>query len=101
MNFTAQQIAETKAKCNGWKGFHNGGFLSCLLVMHNEDPEKLINADVLMTCLTNIGAGSQACIKESLRLHPATELPLGQVVPKGEAKIEEQYFPAGVSRTPL
>lgn len=39
----------------------------------------------------------QACIKESLRLHPATGLPLARVVPEGGATISETFFPAGVS----
>ena len=39
----------------------------------------------------------QACIKESLRLHPATGLPLARVVPDGGATISGTFFPAGVS----
>ncbi|KAH7133866.1 cytochrome P450 [Dactylonectria macrodidyma] len=37
----------------------------------------------------------QACIKEGLRLHPATGLPLARVVPEGGATISGQFFPAG------
>ena len=37
----------------------------------------------------------QAVMKESLRLHPATGLPLWRVVPKGGAEISQRYFPAG------
>ncbi|KAJ4193595.1 hypothetical protein NW755_003589 [Fusarium falciforme] len=37
----------------------------------------------------------QACIKESLRLHPATGLPLARVVPEGGATITGTFFPAG------
>lgn len=37
----------------------------------------------------------QACIKEALRVHPATGLPLWRVVPEGGAEICGQYFPAG------
>lgn len=39
----------------------------------------------------------QAVIKEALRLHPATGLPLERVVPKGGASISGQFFPEGVS----
>ncbi|KAH6681094.1 cytochrome P450 [Plectosphaerella plurivora] len=37
----------------------------------------------------------QAAIKEALRLHPATGLPLERVVPKGGATIAGQFFPEG------
>ncbi|WAO90086.1 Hypothetical protein NCS54_00749700 [Fusarium falciforme] len=37
----------------------------------------------------------QACIKEGLRLHPATGLPLARVVPQGGATISGTYFPQG------
>ena len=37
----------------------------------------------------------QAVIKEAMRLHPATGLPLWRVVPEGGADICGQYFPAG------
>ncbi|KIX01993.1 uncharacterized protein Z518_07932 [Rhinocladiella mackenziei CBS 650.93] len=36
----------------------------------------------------------QACIKEGLRLHPATGLPMVRVVPEGGASIAGRYFPA-------
>jgi cytochrome P450 len=38
----------------------------------------------------------QAVIKEALRLHPATGLPLGRVVPKGGAEIAGHFFPERV-----
>jgi len=38
----------------------------------------------------------QACIKEGLRVHPATGLPLARVVPKGGAIIAGTAFPEGV-----
>lgn len=38
-----------------------------------------------------------ACIKESLRLHPATGLPMARVVPEGGETISGKFFPAGVS----
>jgi cytochrome P450 len=37
----------------------------------------------------------QACIKEGLRIHPVTGLPLARVVPKEGAMISGRYFPAG------
>ncbi|SCO16221.1 related to pisatin demethylase cytochrome P450 [Fusarium fujikuroi] len=37
----------------------------------------------------------QAVIKETLRLHPATGLPLERVVPKGGATISGHFFPEG------
>ncbi|RKK10137.1 hypothetical protein BFJ65_g15436 [Fusarium oxysporum f. sp. cepae] len=37
----------------------------------------------------------QAVIKEALRMHPATGLPLERVVPEGGATICGQFFPAG------
>lgn len=43
----------------------------------------------------------QAVIKEALRIHPATGLPLERVVPDGGATICGQYFPAGVGETAL
>ena len=39
----------------------------------------------------------QAVIKEALRMHPATGLPLERVVPAGGATIAGQFFPEGVS----
>ncbi|KIV80341.1 hypothetical protein PV11_07847 [Exophiala sideris] len=36
----------------------------------------------------------QACIKEGLRCHPATGLPMVRVVPEGGATIAGRYFPA-------
>ena len=39
----------------------------------------------------------QAVIKESLRMHPATGLPLARVVPEGGDTIAGQFFPEGVS----
>lgn len=41
-----------------------------------------------------------AVIKEALRIHPATGLPLGRVVPPTGATLAGQYFPPGVSLTP-
>lgn len=39
----------------------------------------------------------QAVIREGLRIHPSTGLPLERVVPKGGAQIAETFFPEGVS----
>ncbi|KAH7093666.1 cytochrome P450 [Paraphoma chrysanthemicola] len=39
----------------------------------------------------------QACIKEAMRLHPATGLPLSRVVPKQGAFIAGQNFPGGAT----
>ena len=39
----------------------------------------------------------QAVIKEALRMHPATGLPLERVVPDGGAEICGRFFPEGVS----
>jgi cytochrome P450 len=41
----------------------------------------------------------QAVIKEALRLHPATGLPLERVVPEGGATISGHFFPENVSQT--
>jgi len=37
----------------------------------------------------------QAVMKEALRLHPATGLPLWRVVPEGGADVSGKYFPSG------
>ncbi|KAJ4250192.1 hypothetical protein NW762_012007 [Fusarium torreyae] len=37
----------------------------------------------------------QACIKEALRLHPATGLPLERIVPQDGVVLSGTYFPAG------
>ncbi|KAI0841427.1 hypothetical protein F5Y06DRAFT_261488 [Hypoxylon sp. FL0890] len=43
-----------------------------------------------------LGNTSFAVVKENLRLHPGTELPLEKIVPSGRATIAEQLFPEGV-----
>jgi cytochrome P450 len=125
-----------------------GDFLSKLLRLHADNPEKVTMSDVFGTCMANIGAGSdttgislsaviyylcknpeamrklreeidelaekgevsdpvtfgqaqkmpylQAVLKEALRMHPATGLPLGRVVPEGGSVIAGKRFPAGV-----
>ncbi|KAF2737912.1 cytochrome P450 [Polyplosphaeria fusca] len=116
-------------------------FLAKMFQKHYEDPEGFTKERIFMTCLTNIGAGSdttsislsaifwymlkspktferlraevdgvkktityqialempylQAVIKEALRMHPATGLPLGRVVPKGGAMIAGKYLSEG------
>ncbi|KAG4430968.1 hypothetical protein IFR05_013555 [Cadophora sp. M221] len=129
------------------QGAAGGDFLTKLLKIHEEDPEKVDMKDVFTTCMTNIGAGSdttsislgsviyhlckypysmqtlrqeidtmekegsisnpvtfaetqkmpylQAVLKEALRVHPATGLPLGRVVPKGGKVIAGYAFPEG------
>lgn len=124
-------------------------FLSRMLRLHEENPDKVTMEDVFGICLTNIAAGSdttsislssvlyhlckhpnvaetlrkeiddmaarreisdpvtfqqaqkmpylQAVLKEALRMHPATGLPLGRVVPDGGALISGRVFPKGVS----
>lgn len=42
----------------------------------------------------------QAVVKEALRMHPATGLPLERVVPAGGAEICDIFFPEGVSNYP-
>lgn len=42
----------------------------------------------------------QAVIREALRLHPATGLPLGRVVPRGGTVIVGKYLPEGVCDVP-
>ena len=39
----------------------------------------------------------QACIKETLRVHPPVGLPLPRVISKGGLELAGRYFPAGVS----
>lgn len=39
----------------------------------------------------------QAVIREGLRIHPSTGLPMQRVVPKGGAQIAGKFFPEGVS----
>lgn len=39
----------------------------------------------------------QACIKEAMRLYPATGFPMWREVPKGGLTVSETFFPEGVS----
>ncbi|RMJ23700.1 Cytochrome P450 [Aspergillus sp. HF37] len=152
-SFAAQQISETKkrvtesASASEKSNESTDSFLQKLLKMSIQDPEKITQADIFTTCITNIGAGSdttsisltallynllkhpetyqklrdeisraksegklsfpvtfqesqrlpflQACIKEALRIHPATGLPLVRVVPKGGITLCGKYFPEG------
>ncbi|OBT45682.1 hypothetical protein VE00_03948 [Pseudogymnoascus sp. WSF 3629] len=122
-------------------------FLSKALALHQAAPDRFSMGDVISTCTSNVGAGSdttgislssilyylvrnpltlrklraeiegetqrgtvsspltfqeaqkmpylQAVIKESLRLHPATGLPLARVVPAAGAVIADTRFPGG------
>lgn len=40
----------------------------------------------------------QMVLKESLRMHPSTGLPMWRVVPAGGMQIAGKFFPPGVSR---
>ncbi|PMD27974.1 cytochrome P450 [Hyaloscypha hepaticicola] len=147
VDFTQSQLQERLANMDIEKIESKGDFLSKLLSLHADKPEKVTMADVFMACMTNIGAGSdttglslsaviyylcknpevmrklreeidglakkgeisdpvthgqaqnmpylQAVLKEALRMHPATGLPLGRVVPEGGAVISGKMFPAG------
>jgi cytochrome P450 len=146
--FTQSQLQSRISKIDIENLDLKGDFLSKLLRLHADNPEKVTMSDVFMTCMTNIGAGSdttgislssviyylcknpeamrklreeidtlaeqggisdpvtfaqaqkmpylQAVLKEALRMHPATGLPLGRVVPEGGAVIAGKMFPAGV-----
>ncbi|PSN62543.1 cytochrome P450 [Corynespora cassiicola Philippines] len=146
LSFTEEQIknrAEVLNDAEKRPGLDDD-FLAKTLQKHQDDPQNFTMQDVTVTCLTNIGAGSdttsislcaimwyllrnptkysklqeeidtmadislpvtfkdaqkmpylQAVIKEALRLHPATGLPLGRVVPKGGAVIANAYIPEG------
>ena len=56
---------------------------------------KLDKVHVPTFSVTNEMPYFQAVIKEAMRLHPATGLPLWRVVPEGGATIAGRYFPAG------
>lgn len=129
------------------EGGLNDDFLSKVLALHRAAPDRFSMDDVISTCTSNVGAGSdttgsslssilyylvrnpltlrrlqaeiegetqrgtvsspitfqeaqampylQAVIKESLRLHPATGLPLARVVPAAGAVIAGTWFPGG------
>ncbi|KAL6354975.1 hypothetical protein LRP88_12333 [Fusarium phalaenopsidis] len=71
----------------------------CLSKLRNEIDEKLAHlgdVDKIPFKDTQSMPYLQACIKESLRLHPATGLPLARVVPEGGATITGTFFPSGV-----
>lgn len=147
LKFTQTQMAEHTSDPNV-KPRAEGDFISKLLTLRHNDPEKISMADIFGTCITNIGAGSdttsislgsviyhlcrcpkamqalkdeidtmeaagkisnpvtfaetqqmpylQAVIKEALRIHPATGLPLGRVVPQGGKLIAGYTIPEGV-----
>jgi cytochrome P450 len=51
-----EKVRETK---NGGKGHADrGDFLTRLWDMHEKDPEKINQNDLMVMCFTNIGAGS-------------------------------------------
>ncbi|KAJ3537894.1 hypothetical protein NM208_g6135 [Fusarium decemcellulare] len=76
------------------------------LITHPESLFKLRNEiDTKLTELGNVDRIPfkdtqampylQACVKESLRLHPATGLPLARVVPYGGVVVSGTFFPEG------
>ncbi|KAB5545499.1 cytochrome P450 oxidoreductase [Coniochaeta sp. 2T2.1] len=143
-----QRVLNSRIAEPGWKE-GGGDFLSHLLKLHGEDPQKITKEEIFTSCMTNIGAGSdttsislgsiiyhlcrypntmqalrdeissmssegkisdpvtfsesqqmpylQAVIKEALRMHPATGLPLGRVVPAGGKALSGISFPAGTT----
>lgn len=85
--------------------------LSAILyhVLHNPDVLKRLRAEVDQRCPHNKASPHiafeesqdmpylQAVIKEALRMHPATGLPLERVVPEGGVTINGIFFSPGVS----
>ncbi|KEF56776.1 uncharacterized protein A1O9_06966 [Exophiala aquamarina CBS 119918] len=57
--------------------------------------EKPCPNDIITFAETQTMPYLQASIKEGLRMHPATGLPLARVVPVGGATISGRYFPEG------
>ncbi|KAF4979876.1 hypothetical protein FDECE_17984 [Fusarium decemcellulare] len=76
-----------------------GGMLSNVeLQLRNEIDAKLTelgNIDKIPFEDTQAMPYLQACVKESLRLHPATGLPLARVVPYGGVTVSGTFFPEG------
>jgi hypothetical protein len=58
VDFTQSQLQERLANMDIEKIESKGDFLSKLLSLHADNPEKVTMADVFMACMTNIGAGS-------------------------------------------
>jgi len=58
--FTQKQIEDRLSAPSEKSGLQSGGndFLSKLLRMHGDNPDKFTMTDVFSTCITNIGAGS-------------------------------------------
>ncbi|KAF2176414.1 cytochrome P450 [Zopfia rhizophila CBS 207.26] len=148
-NFTSEQVQKRIQALVDVEHKPGSGddFLAKVMQKHGEDPENFTMNEVFVTCMTNIGAGSdttsislsailwyllkspeafgklraeiddmtangeiadpvtfqnaqrmpylQAVIKEALRMHPATGLPFGRVVPKRGATIAGTFFPEG------
>jgi|TARA_R110002003_G_scaffold111_12_gene9493 cytochrome P450 len=57
MKFTQEQISKAKMKPQDDGTDSKGDFLSRMMKMHNENPEKFTDRDMFMTAITNIGAG--------------------------------------------
>lgn len=59
--FTSQQIAEGHKIFTSKNSDDNSDpFLKRLLRVHSQNPEKISQADIFTTCITNIGAGSDS-----------------------------------------
>lgn len=88
--------------------------LSAILyhVLHNPDVLEKLHREVDQHCPQNKASPHitfaqsqempylQAVIKEALRMHPATGLPLERVVPEGGITINGVFFPEGASNSP-
>ncbi|KAK6193521.1 hypothetical protein LQW54_012388 [Pestalotiopsis sp. IQ-011] len=88
-------------------------FLTKFYAQHTRDPDTFTTTHIKVACAQNmLQAGEkmhknvtfketqgmpylQAVIKEALRIHPATALPLERVVPEGGATISGRFFPEG------
>jgi hypothetical protein len=76
---------------------------SCLEKLRNEIDEMASRGDLSKSPTFKESQQMvylQAVIKEALRMHPATGLPLERVVPEGGAEISGRFFPEGVSQPP-
>ncbi|EKG19639.1 Cytochrome P450, partial [Macrophomina phaseolina MS6] len=150
MDFAVKQVRERlESQTPTEKRIEGRDFLERLLLLHDEEPQKVSLLDVTTVIWGNVAAGSdttsitltgilwnlfknprvlenlraeidkkhdagelsdpvtfseaqklpylQAVVKEGLRLHPATGLPLWRIAPKGGAEIAGRHFPEGKS----
>jgi cytochrome P450 len=82
-------------------------------VLHNPEVLKKLREEIDQQCPQDKASANitfaksqempylQAVIKEALRMHPATGLPLERVVPEGGVTINGVFFPQGVSLFPF